>query len=97
MGNADWVKVPVVETVQRVVCATTNRVFVGTPLCARKLSDPSLNSNRYLVGRDQDYLTLNLNFAANVIKFATIIGMFPKPLKSYVAMSSDRHESVSLS
>ncbi|KAH9072825.1 cytochrome P450 [Lactarius deliciosus] len=29
----DWVKVPIVETVQRVVCAATNRVFVGTPLC----------------------------------------------------------------
>ena len=42
--NAGWVKVPVVETMQRVVCATANRVFVGTPLCARKLSDPSFYS-----------------------------------------------------
>ena len=33
MWNADWVKVPIVETVQRVVCAVTNRVFVGAPLC----------------------------------------------------------------
>ncbi|KAI9465948.1 cytochrome P450, partial [Lactarius psammicola] len=66
--NVDWVKVPVIETMQRVVSATTNRVFVGTPLC-----------------RNQDYLTLNLNFAVNVVKFATIIGMFPKPLKSIVA------------
>ncbi|KAI9434918.1 cytochrome P450 [Lactarius psammicola] len=63
-----WVKIPVIETMQRVVSATTNRVFVGTPLC-----------------RNQDYLTLNLNFAVNVVKFATIIGMFPKPLKSIVA------------
>ena len=31
---ADWVKVPMMETIQRVVCATTNRVFVGAPLCA---------------------------------------------------------------
>ena len=30
----DWVKVPAMETIQRVVCATTNRVFVGAPLCA---------------------------------------------------------------
>ncbi|KAI9441481.1 cytochrome P450 [Lactarius indigo] len=29
----DWVKVPIVETLQRVVCAATNRVFVGAPLC----------------------------------------------------------------
>ena len=89
MWNADWVKVPVVETIQRVVCATTNRVFVGTPLCAQKLSDPSfhsINVNRCLTGRDRDYQTLNLNFAVNVVKFATIISMFPKPLKPYVAM-----------
>jgi cytochrome P450 len=64
----DWVKVPVVETIQRVICATTNRVFVGAPLC-----------------RDRDYQTLNLNFAVNVVKSATIISMFPKPLKPIVA------------
>ncbi|KAI9434726.1 cytochrome P450 [Lactarius indigo] len=64
----DWVKVPMVETMQHVVCATSNRVFVGPSLC-----------------RNQDYLTLNLNFAVNVMKFATIIGMFPKPLKPIVA------------
>jgi hypothetical protein len=29
----DWVKVPIVDTIQRVVCATSNRVFVGAPLC----------------------------------------------------------------
>ncbi|KAH9061886.1 cytochrome P450 [Lactarius vividus] len=64
----DWVKVPVVETMQHVVCATSNRVFVGPSLC-----------------RNQDYLNLNLNFAVNVMKFATIFGMFPKPLKPIVA------------
>ena len=36
----DWVKVPVVETTQRAVCKSMNYVFVGHPLCARKLSDP---------------------------------------------------------
>ncbi|KAH8996774.1 cytochrome P450 [Lactarius akahatsu] len=64
----DWVKVPVMETMQRVVSATTNRVFVGPPLC-----------------RNQEYLTLNLNYAVNVMKFAAIIGMFPRPLKPIVA------------
>ena len=34
MWNADWVKVPLVETTTRVICATTNRAFVGAPLCA---------------------------------------------------------------
>jgi hypothetical protein len=39
MWFEDWIKVPVVETMQRVVRVTTNRVFVGTPLCRLKLSD----------------------------------------------------------
>jgi cytochrome P450 len=29
----DWVKVPIVDTMERAVCATSNRVFVGAPLC----------------------------------------------------------------
>ena len=32
--DEDWVKVPVVETIQRVVCESMNHVFVGPPLCA---------------------------------------------------------------
>ena len=31
--NIEWVKVPIIETLQRVVCRATNRVFVGVPLC----------------------------------------------------------------
>ena len=31
--NAEWVKVPILETIQRVICRTTNRIFVGAPLC----------------------------------------------------------------
>src|ERR1700761_3357878 len=38
MWNTDWVKVPVIETTQRVICAAANRVLVGTPLCALDLS-----------------------------------------------------------
>jgi hypothetical protein len=38
----------------------------------------------FFPGRDRDYQTLNLTFAANVAKYGAIIGMFPKPLKLYV-------------
>ena len=30
---AEWIKVPIRETMQRVICRTTNRIFVGAPLC----------------------------------------------------------------
>ncbi|KAH9070836.1 cytochrome P450 [Lactarius deliciosus] len=63
----DWVEVPALETMQRVICRVTNRVFVGAPLC-----------------RDRDYQALNLNFAINVMKFATILRFFPDFLKPLV-------------
>jgi len=34
-GNAEWVKVPILESFQRVICRATNRIFVGVPLCSR--------------------------------------------------------------
>ena len=37
MWNADWVKVPTLGTIQRVICATSDRVFVGSPRCTRTL------------------------------------------------------------
>ncbi|KAI9431120.1 cytochrome P450, partial [Lactarius indigo] len=63
----EWVDVPALEMIQRVVCRVTNRVFVGAPLC-----------------RNRDYQVLNLNFAINVMKFATIIRVFPEFLKPLV-------------
>ncbi|KAH9993110.1 cytochrome P450 [Russula vinacea] len=29
----EWVKLPILETLQRVICRATNRIFVGVPLC----------------------------------------------------------------
>jgi hypothetical protein len=29
-----WVKVPIIQTLQRVICRATNRIFVGVPLCS---------------------------------------------------------------
>ncbi len=51
-------------------------------------------ADQYLIGRDRDYLDLNLNYAASVMKLATIVSMFPRPLKPYVVISC--HESESL-
>jgi len=63
----EWVKIPIVPALQRIVCRISNRVFVGAPLC-----------------RNPDYQTLNLTFAINVLKFATIIRAFPSFLRPIV-------------
>ena len=31
--HSDWVAVPVVRLMQKVVCRASNRIFVGVPLC----------------------------------------------------------------
>ena len=40
----------------------------------------------FFIGRNPDYQHLNLTFAINVVKFATIIRFFPKPLKLCAAV-----------
>ncbi|KAF8490824.1 cytochrome P450 [Russula emetica] len=46
-------------------------------------------TNRIIVGvplcRDQDYQTLNITCARNVVKFGVIISLFPKPFKRIVS------------
>ncbi|KAF8504637.1 cytochrome P450 [Russula emetica] len=65
--DEEWVKVPIVRTMQHVICRISNRVFVGPTLC-----------------RNRDYQDLNLNFAINVVKIATILKMFPECLRPAV-------------
>jgi hypothetical protein len=84
--HAEWVKVPFLETIQRVICRTTNRIFVGVPLCTRSSSHSStplvaLTVFTFFSGRDRDYQNLNLTYSINVMKFGIIISWFPKPLK----------------
>jgi hypothetical protein len=40
--------------------------------------------SNFPLGRDHDYQVLNTTFAVNVVKFGTIIGLFPKFLKPCV-------------
>ena len=49
-----------------------------------------------LIGQNQDYLALRLNFAVNAMEFAATISIFPKHLKPYIAISSGCHDSASL-
>ena len=86
-GSAEWVKVPIPETLQRVICRATNRIFVGIPLCLWSHSGSSISSAAcadFVLGRDHDYQTLNIAYAVNVQINGMIISLFPKPLKLYV-------------
>ncbi|KAH9975533.1 cytochrome P450 [Lactifluus volemus] len=74
----EWIEIPIAKTIQRVICAVSNRVFVGAPLC-----------------RNRDYQTLNLTYALDVVKFGTILNMFPKLLRPIVSrMLPDRSSQI---
>ena len=56
-------------------------MFVFHFLVLRSLQQPVMI---FFSGRDYDYQALNLTFTVNVVKFALILRMFPKPFKPCV-------------
>ena len=60
-------------------------LYVRVPLPGSAISSASC-ADIVFPGRDDNYQTLNINFAVNVIKFGLIISMFPRPLKPCVVL-----------
>ena len=61
----------------------SNRVFVGLPLCEPPVTSVSTRFNLNL-GRDPDWIDLNIEHTLYVIKGAMIVRQFPTFLKPYV-------------
>jgi hypothetical protein len=76
------------------LCDRKSCVCGGSAVYVRSLPYDQYCLSQCLIGRNQEYLNLNLNFALNVIKNATILNMFPELLRPYVTTSC--HESGSL-
>ncbi|KAF5349477.1 hypothetical protein D9756_008934 [Leucocoprinus leucothites] len=66
-ASEDWITVPAYETLMHIVCRTSNRYFVGLPLC-----------------RDPGYMTLQEQFATQVVASVVIINLFPDFLKPII-------------
>lgn len=88
---SEWVKVPVYEAILDIVCRSSNRTFVGLPLCewpAHLYFFVYIRTKRtndgFLGGRDPDYMELNINFTMDVVKAGFMINRFPNFLKPYV-------------
>ncbi|KAK1235780.1 hypothetical protein PQX77_000986 [Marasmius sp. AFHP31] len=71
----EWVKVPVLKIVLKIVCRTTNRLFVGLPLC---------RNDDWMASRASRYADLNIFFTVNVFARASIINLFPTYLQPLV-------------
>ena len=81
--HSEWKSVPALNVIQRVVCRTSNRIFVGLPLCMLLgyLLFPSFLSSVTL-GRNSDWIDLNIRYTVDVIKGGVITGLFPKFMRS---------------
>lgn len=77
-----------------IVARTSNRLFVGLPLCEflvcgrRTMSKP----RTVISGRNPEYRKLNETFAIEVIRSAQTINKFPKILKPCVNLSSNEYQ-----
>jgi len=68
-----------------IVCRVSNRTFIGLPLCELStlvfisLSDKNL-------GRDPDFVALNVQFTADVAQAAAVLRLFPPFLRPCVIL-----------
>lgn len=83
LRDAEWTTVSAMPTMQKIVARASNRVFVGTPLCAYPLllRDPGVRRLMRGAGRKQDYLDLAIRFTMDVVKDRTILIFFPHILR----------------
>ena len=83
LRDAEWTTVAAMPTMQKIVARASNRVFVGTPLCAYPLllRDPDVRRLMRGAGRKQDYLDLAIRFTMDVVKDRTILIFFPHILR----------------
>ena len=83
----EWIKVTAYNTIMRIISRTTNRLFVGLPICKLTFcSGGAPLAEESLTGRDTDYVNLNIDFTSEVGKAALIINLFPTFLSPYDAL-----------
>jgi hypothetical protein len=82
--NAEWKLVGVVPTTMQVVARTSNRLFVGLPLCAWMTVLSSTPHWKSCSGRVQEYLDLNVTYTISIFARGQLIALFPEFLKPFV-------------
>ena len=88
--HSEWKSVTALSTIEKVICRTSNRVFVGLPLCTlpARFFFPRSLITAIVQGRDPDWIDLNIRCTMDAIKGGIVIGLFPKFVRRYVAAPS---------
>lgn len=81
--KTEWLAVSGKDIVMQAVCRTSNRLFVGLPLCLCTTTAALLfrSLTFWFTGRDLDYIALNIEFTIAVFIAAQTINIFPKFLQ----------------
>lgn len=85
--DSDWTSVKLKDTIMKVVCRATNRVFVELPLCEPLPSPLQLFGillSEIQPGRNPEWVDLNVQFTVDVLTVSTALRATPAFLRPYV-------------
>lgn len=73
-----WVNIPVYSAVMKATCRTSNRAFVGLPVCELPLMPPQSSHLALSVGQSPQFAQVQTKFAMQVVFRASLVNFFPK-------------------
>ena len=84
LKRLEWKSVPALTSMQQVIVRTSNRILVGLPLCETSSSLLPSVFNKASLGRDPDWIDLNIRYTVDVATGGFTIRLFPKLLRQCV-------------
>lgn len=72
----------------KIICRASNRIFVGYPLCESSFTPVFEPLSDRSIGRDPEYIALNVQFTKDVATVATVLRMVPSFFRPYVISGS---------
>ncbi|KAH0838159.1 cytochrome P450 [Lanmaoa asiatica] len=73
-----WVNVQAYSAVMKATCRTSNRVFVGLPICKSRFMPPQRGYSAPSVGQSTEFADVQSKFALQIILRASLVNFFPQ-------------------
>lgn len=85
----DWMPIPAHDTMLKVIARSSNRVFVGLPLCITLLLPLHMKSpdKFFTQGRSPAYTDLSIKFTTQLASAALLMSAMPLGLKRSVSIT----------
>lgn len=87
---SEWKSVPAHGIVSRIIYRMMNRILVGLPFCMFSFALPSSFAWHFALGRDREWIDLNMQCDAEIANASVMIAMFPKFLRASVILLYDQ-------